>query len=159
MTDAQSRSLDWKYCDFERLTLKELHDLLMLRQQIFVIEQECIFPEIDGLDPRCCHLIGLQNGRVVAAARIVPPGMDPAHDAQGDHPAIGRVVTDASLRGQGMGRKVMLRAIEECQKQFAGKPIYLNAQLYLKDFYQSLGFVQDGEVFEEDGIPHITMWL
>ncbi|MCC4240454.1 GNAT family N-acetyltransferase [Thalassospira povalilytica] len=156
-----SSDLEWIVCHFDAMTPHQIHSLLQLRQQIFIIEQDCIFPEIDGLDPLCTHLLAVDkaaNGRdVLAAARIVAPGVDPGHAEQGDRPAIGRVVTSEKLRGQGIGRTLMTRAIDVCAQEFGGKPIYLNAQLYLKAFYQSLGFVQFGDVYEEDGIPHICM--
>jgi ElaA protein len=156
-----SCDLEWKFCHFDDMTPHQVHSLLRLRQQIFIIEQDCIFPEIDGLDPVCMHVLAIDkssNGReILAAARIVAPGIDPDHAAQGDRPAIGRVVTSARLRGQGIGRELMGRAIEVCTQEFSAKPIYLNAQLYLKAFYQGLGFIQFGDEYEEDGIPHICM--
>ncbi|NIY74578.1 GNAT family N-acetyltransferase [Thalassospira sp. HF15] len=149
--------LTWIECDFDDLSGQHVHSLLQLRQQIFIIEQTCIFPDIDGLDPLCRHIIAYDGADVLAAARIVAPGVDPDHAEQGDRPAIGRVVTSERLRGQGIGREVMRRAIDVCTRNFAGKPIYLNGQLYLQAFYESLGFVQFGDEYEEDGIPHISM--
>lgn len=142
---------------FDDLTPRQVYSLLKLRQQIFIIEQECIFPEIDGLDPLCKHILAVDGDEVLAAVRIVAPGIDPDHAEQGDRPAIGRVVTSEVLRGQGIGRKMMLRAIDASATEFNGKPIYLNAQLYLREFYQSLGFVQVSDEYMEDGIPHIAM--
>jgi len=150
-------NLNWVICRFEDMSPLQVYSLLKLRQQIFIIEQECIFPEIDGLDPVCLHILAWDGDDVLAAARIVGPGLDPDHAAQGDRPAIGRVVTSEVLRGQGVGRVLMARAIEACADNFAGKPIYLNAQLYLRDFYQGLGFVQFGDKYDEDGIAHISM--
>lgn len=149
--------LTWMVCEFDELSGRQVHSLLKLRQQIFIIEQTCIFPDIDGLDPLCRHVIACDGDDVLTAARIVAPGIDPDHVEQGDRPAIGRVVTSKRLRGQGIGREVMRRVIDVCTRDFAGKPIYLNAQLYLKAFYESLGFVQFGDEYEEDGIPHISM--
>lgn len=156
MSQAPS-DLTWLECDFDDLSARHVHSLLKLRQQIFIIEQTCIFADIDGLDPLCRHIIACDDENVLAAARIVAPGIDPGHSEQGNRPAIGRVVTSDRLRGQGIGREVMRRAIEACEIQFAGKPIYLNGQLYLRGFYESLGFVQFGEEYDEDGIPHISM--
>ncbi|MEQ9346398.1 MAG: GNAT family N-acetyltransferase [Thalassospira sp.] len=150
-------NLNWVTCRFEDMSPFQVYSLLKLRQQIFIIEQECIFPEIDGLDPVCLHILALDGNDVLAATRIVGPGLDPDHAEQGDRPAIGRVVTSEVLRGQGIGRVLMARAIEACADNFAGKPIYLNAQLYLRDFYQGLGFVQFGDEYDEDGIAHISM--
>ena len=156
-----SCDLEWQFCRFDEMTPHQVHSLLRLRQQIFIIEQECIFPEIDGLDPLCLHVLAIDKNsdgqEVLAAARIVAPGIDPDHAEQGDRPAIGRVVTSGRLRGQGVGRELMARAIDICTQEFAGKPIYLNAQLYLKVFYQGLGFIQFGDEYDEDGIAHISM--
>ena len=149
--------LTWLDCSFDELSARHVHSLLMLRQQIFIIEQTCIFPDIDGLDPLCRHIIAYDGDDVLAAARIMAPGIDSDHAEQGDRPAIGRVVNSERLRGQGIGREVMRRSIEACARDFPGKPIYLNAQLYLQAFYESLGFVQFGDEYEEDGIPHISM--
>ncbi|HCW68016.1 MAG TPA: GNAT family N-acetyltransferase [Thalassospira lucentensis] len=156
MQDAPQK-LTWVSCRFDEMTPHQVYSLLKLRQQIFIIEQECIFPEIDGLDPLCDHIIALDGGTVLAAVRIVGPGVDPDHLKQGDRPAIGRVVASEALRGKGMGRQLMTHAIDHCDQKFSGKAIYLNAQLYLKKFYEDLGFIQFGEVYEEDGIPHICM--
>lgn len=156
MQDARQK-LTWISCHFDEMTPHHVYSLLKLRQQIFIIEQECIFPEIDGLDPLCDHIIALNGNDVLAAVRIVGPGIDPDHVEQGDRSAIGRVVASENLRGQGIGRQLMLRAIDHCGQRFPGKAIYLNAQLYLKTFYEDLGFVQFGNAYEEDGIPHICM--
>jgi ElaA protein len=149
--------LTWLDCNFDDLSVRHVHSLLKLRQQIFIIEQTCIFPDIDGLDPLCRHVIACDGDEVLAAARIVAPGIDPDHAAQGDRPAIGRVVASQRVRGLGIGREVMRRAIKVCAERFVGKPIYLNGQLYLRSFYESLGFVQFGDEYDEDGIAHISM--
>ena len=151
------KNLTWISCQFDEMTPLQIYSLLKLRQQIFIIEQECIFPEIDGLDPQCDHIIAFDGNDVLGAVRIVGPGIDPDHVEQGDRPAIGRVVADEKLRGQGIGRQLMTRSIDHCSQRYPGKAIYLNAQLYLKNFYEGLGFVQFGDVYEEDGIPHICM--
>ena len=152
-----SQNITWWRGTFDDMSLHQLHDLLMLRQQIFIIEQNCIFPEIDGLDPLSVHVLGLMDGKVVAATRIVPAGIDPHHSQQGNDPAIGRVVTSADLRGKGIGREIMKQSILACEEQFADLGIFLNAQHHLEKFYGALGFVQEGEPFDEDGIPHISM--
>lgn len=156
MPDAPNK-LNWVTCRFADMSPYHVYSLLKLRQQIFIIEQDCIFPDIDGLDPVCLHILALDGDEVLAATRIVGPGLDPDHAEQGDRPAIGRVVTSDVLRGQGIGRELMGRAIDACTNDFQGKPIYLNAQLYLRGFYQSLGFVQFGDEYDEDGIAHISM--
>ncbi|OSQ39073.1 acetyltransferase [Thalassospira mesophila] len=149
--------MDWWSGPFDELGVRNLHDLLMLRQQIFIIEQNCIFSEIDGLDPVSLHVIGTRNGQIVAATRIVPAGVDPHHHEQGTDPAIGRVVAAMEVRGKGIGRKIMQQSIEACEKHFPDQGIFLNGQYHLAGFYQGLGFVSEGDPFDEDGIPHIAM--
>jgi ElaA protein len=153
----KTHNVVWWHGRFDGMELRQLHDLLMLRQQIFIIEQNCIFPDIDGLDPLSFHVVGMRDGQVVAATRIVPPGIDPDHSQQGLDPAIGRVVAASSLRGMGIGRDIMMQSILACQKYFPESGIFLNGQQHLARFYQGLGFVQEGEPFDEDGIPHISM--
>ncbi|WP_085594168.1 GNAT family N-acetyltransferase [Thalassospira sp. MCCC 1A01428] len=153
----KAEQIVWWHGRFDDLELRQLHDLLMLRQQIFIIEQNCIFPEIDGLDPLSFHVLGQIDEKVVAATRIVPAGIDPHHSAQGSDPAIGRVVAASALRGQGVGRAIMMQSIQACEKHFSGLGVFLNGQQHLERFYQGLGFVTEGDPFDEDGIPHISM--
>lgn len=137
---------------FDRLTPLQVHDVLQLRQRVFVVEQKCAYLDADGLDPRCWHGLGtLADGTPVATARIVPPGL-----AYGE-PAIGRVVSNPDFRRHGFGRTLMLEAIRETRRLYPGQGIRIGAQRYLEKFYGSLGFVPVGEPYLEDGIPHIHM--
>ena len=140
---------DW--LPFDRLTGREVHDLLQLRSRVFVVEQTCVFLEADGLDPQCWHGLGRDGGGLVATARIVPPGV------KHEEPAIGRVVTAPEVRRSGAGRALMRSAIAQANRLFPGQPIRLGAQRYLEKFYGSLGFLPVGEPYDEDGIPHIEM--
>lgn len=141
---------DW--LPFDRLSGREVHDVLQLRSRVFVVEQTCAFLEADGLDPQCWHGLGRdENGRLIATARLVPPGL------KYEEPAIGRVVTAPEVRRSGAGRALMLSAIAQTQRLWPGQPIRLGAQRYLEKFYGSLGFKPVGDPYDEDGIPHIEM--
>lgn len=142
-------TFDW--LPFERLTGRQVHDLLALRQKVFVVEQRCAFLDADGLDPRCWHGLGTRDGALVAYARIVPPGLRFAE------PAIGRVATAQEIRRTGAGRELMKAAIAQTRALYPGLPIRLGAQRYLEPFYRSLGFSAVGAPYDEDGIPHIEM--
>lgn len=142
----------FKTVPFQELSLNELHDLLKLRTDIFVVEQDCAYPEIDGNDPKCFHTLGTDSGGVLrAVARIVPAGVI------GKELSIGRVVVEASARGRGSGRQLMEEAISFCESKWGTATIKVAAQLYLKKFYEDLGFVPVGDVYPWDGIDHIDM--
>ena len=143
-------SFDW--LPFDRLSGREVHDVLQLRQRVFVVEQTCPFLDADGLDPKCWHGLGRDEaGLLVATARLVPPGL------KYEEPAIGRVVTAPEVRRTGAGRALMLSSIQQVQRLFPGQPIRLGAQRYLERFYGSFGFRPVGEPYDEDGIDHIEM--
>lgn len=141
--------VDW--LPFDRLSGREVHDVLQLRARVFVVEQKCPYLDADGSDVRCWHGLGMENGVLVATARIVPPG------EKYEEPAIGRVVTAPEVRRRGAGRALMVSAIAQVKRLYPGQPIRLGAQRYLERFYGSLGFVPVGEPYDEDGIPHIGM--
>ncbi|MFT4856542.1 MAG: ElaA protein [Algoriphagus sp.] len=136
---------------FQELTVYELYALLKLRSEVFVVEQNCVFLDQDDKDQKCHHLLLYSGDELVGYSRLVPAGLS--------YPemAIGRVITSASARGKGYGRVLMELSIDYCQKLFGVWDIRLGAQTYAKGFYASLGFVADGEVYDEDGIEHIEM--
>ena len=141
---------DW--LPFSSLSGREVHDVLQLRQRVFVVEQTCAFLDADGLDPKCWHGLGRDEaGVLVATARIVPPGV--AYE----EPAIGRVASAPEVRRTGVGRELMRSAIDQVKRLYPGQNIRLGAQRYLEKFYGSFGFEPVGEPYDEDGIPHITM--
>jgi ElaA protein len=145
-------SLQWKYLDFEKLSLQELYAVLALRQEVFIVEQACAYPDIDGYDQKASHLLGFrQDGLLAAYCRIFIPGV------KAQQGVIGRVVTSPLCRREGFGLELMKRAIFILESQYPGAGIHIGAQLYLKRFYEGLGFVQSGEGYDEDGIPHIPM--
>lgn len=142
-------AIDW--LPFDRLSGRELYDVLQLRQRVFVVEQTCPYLDADGVDLRCWHALGVEGGRVVATARLVPPGEKYAE------PAIGRVVTAPEVRRRGHGLTLMRSAIAQGQRLYPGQGLRLSAQRYLQRFYEGLGFVAVGEPYAEDGIPHVEM--
>lgn len=137
---------------FEALTVRRLHDIFRLRAAVFVVEQDCIYQDLDGLDPVALHLVSTDHRGVVGYTRLLPPGT--AHERAS---AIGRVVTAADARGEGLGKAMMRRSIRECQQRWPAHDIILHAQAYLLGFYRGLGFVGEGERFLEDGIVHQKM--
>jgi len=144
--------INWSFKKFDNLTPDELYSVLQLRNEVFVVEQNCVFQDADNKDQGSYHLMGWNNQVLVAYSRIVPAGI--AYDS---FPSIGRVVTSPKLRRTGIGKMLMQQSIEHLQKLLGKKSIKLGAQLYLKNFYESFGFVQSSDVYMEDGIPHIEM--
>jgi ElaA protein len=144
--------INWSFKKFDNLTPNELYSVLQLRNEVFVVEQNCVFQDADNKDQGSHHLMGWDNEMLVAYARIVPLGI-----AYESFPSIGRVVTSPKLRRSGLGKILMQQSIEYLQELLGESSIKLGAQLYLKNFYESFGFVQSSEVYMEDGIPHIEM--
>lgn len=144
--------INWSFKKFDDLTSHELYSVLQLRNEVFVVEQNCVFQDADNKDQDSHHLMGWDNETLVAYSRIVPSGI--AYDS---FPSIGRVVTSPKMRRTGIGKTLMWQSIEELQKLLGKNSIKLGAQLYLKKFYESFGFIQSSEVYIEDGIPHIEM--
>ncbi|QNK64205.1 GNAT family N-acetyltransferase [Pedobacter sp. PAMC26386] len=136
---------------FDSLTVKELYAILKLRCEIFVVEQQCIFLDTDNKDQSCQHLMLYQNKELMAYARIVPAGLSFTE------PSIGRIVSSPAARGKGFGKQLVSLAISNCIRLQGNKPIKIGAQLYLKSFYESFGFVVQGEEYLEDDIVHVDM--
>ena len=141
------------YCikSFDELTNNELYDLLRLRSEIFVVEQNCPYLDLDNKDQKSFHLLYYVNNEFAGSTRLLPAGLS------FEEISIGRVVIANSHRGLGLGVKLMEVSIEGCQQKFGNGPIRIGAQYHLSKFYQSLGFVEQGEQYDEDGIPHIEM--
>jgi ElaA protein len=136
---------------FDELTPRELYAILQLRNEVFVVEQNCIFQDADNKDQPSYHFMMWDDDLLAGYTRLVPAGI--AYE----FPSIGRVVTSPKRRGSGVGKLLMEKSIEETEKLFGKTPIRLGAQLYLKKFYESFGFKQSGDVYDEDGIDHIEM--
>jgi len=136
---------------FDQLSIYELHDLLKLRSDVFVVEQDCVYPDIDGKDQCALHVIGTVAEKIVAYTRCFPPGY------YFKHAAIGRVVVDESYRKYGFGYDIMNASIKAVEQHYKTSNIKVSAQTYLLKFYKNLGFTPVGEEYLEDGIPHTAM--
>jgi ElaA protein len=146
------QSITWHLVRFEDLSPKDLHDALQLRSAVFVVEQNCVFLDVDGADPPCWHLLGRgADGALVAYARLVPPGV------KYPEPSIGRVVSSNAARRTGAGRELMRESVRHAEALWPGHSLKIGAQMYLKAFYESFGFVQASDPYDEDGILHIEM--
>lgn len=143
--------IEWKIRRFEALTIADLYNLLQLRSEVFVVEQNCVYQDIDYKDQKALHLIGEDNGQIVAYARLFKP-KDYFEQA-----SIGRVVVKPTYRDKKLGHILMREAIYFIKSQFNETKITISAQLYLKNFYESHDFVQTSETYLEDDIPHIEM--
>lgn len=143
--------IDIKVKTFQELTKDELYQLLQLRSEVFVVEQNCVYQDIDGKDQKALHVLGIKNGVIVAYTRIFKPG------DYFDFASIGRVVVSKDNRHLNYGNQIMEASINAVENRFKTKTIKLSAQTYLKGFYNDLGFSEIGEEYLEDGIPHIAM--
>jgi len=146
----------WRCVPFEGLSVHELYAALALRAQVFVLEQNCVYLDLDGHDPAVLHLLGQDNdsGELLAYARLVPPGTKGSEQTQ---PMIGRVVTAPAARGRGAGRALMEQALLACAEHWPGQAVEIQAQSYLRAFYASLGFAATSEPYLDDDIEHIDM--
>ncbi len=143
--------MDWQFTAWGSLSAAQLYELLQLRSAVFVVEQACVFQDMDGADADAMHLLGRQAGQLVAYARCFGAGV------KYTEASIGRVVTHASARGQGAGHVLMQQAIDHLHRQWGVQPIRIGAQARLEAFYRQHGFVPSGEPYIEDAIPHIEM--
>ncbi|MDB5891392.1 MAG: GCN5-related N-acetyltransferase [Polaromonas sp.] len=148
---ASDTRITWRCVSFDALTLHELYEVLQLRSEVFVVEQACLFQDIDGADALALHLLGTADGRLVAYARCFAAGVKFAEAS------IGRVLTRACLRRTGSGHVLMRQAIQAVSDRWGPQPIRIGAQARLADFYQQHGFVDLHLPYMEDGIAHIEM--
>lgn len=146
-------NITWYHKHFKNLSTTELYQILQLRNEVFIVEQNCPFQDLDDKDFKCYHLIGFdtESQKVMAYTRIVPAGISY------EETSIGRVVTSPLARGIGIGKQLMKKSIELLEELYGGVSIKIGAQLYLKKYYESFGFEQIEEVYLEDGIEHILM--
>lgn len=143
--------MDFITKSFKEFTIDELYQILQLRSEVFVVEQDCVYQDIDFKDQKALHVFGYKNNKIVAYTRIFKPG------DYFDNASIGRVVVAASERKFGFGHHLITASIKAIKDNFNVDDITISAQLYLKKFYESHGFKQIGEGYLEDGIPHIKM--
>jgi ElaA protein len=144
--------LTWRDLAGESLTAQELHDVLALRCQVFVVEQESVYLDVDGLDllPGTRHLLGTADGRLVCYARVLGPhGEAPAH--------VGRVIVAGAARGRSLGGTLMRRALDVVDAHWPGRVVEISAQAHLQEFYGRLGFTTTGGEYDDGGVPHVDM--
>ena len=143
----------WRCCRFDQLDVFELDAIYRARQQVFLVEQQCVYLDADGFDAHALHLAAWSVDRSVplAYARVVHPGQKYAE------PSIGRVITTSAARGTGLGRELVKRSISHCTEAFPGHGIRISAQTRLERFYGEFGFAAVGVPYLEDGIPHTEM--
>lgn len=143
----------WHCFRFDTLTNNQLYEILKLRSEIFVVEQQCIFLDMDDKDQQSYHVAGYIDDQLIAYSRLLPAGLSFAEIS------IGRVVAAKDARNTGAGRALMEKSIQYTKEVFGNQPIRIGAQLYLKKFYSSFGFKPVSDVYMEDGIEHIEMLL
>ncbi len=149
---SENNSINWELKSFEGLTNKELYNILKLRAEVFIIEQNCAYQDMDGKDIFSFHLMGTnERNKLIAYSRILPA------DISFKEVSIGRVVTAPSVRRNGVGKELMKTSLEAIEKKYGNVPVRIGAQLYLKKFYENYGFIKDSEMYLEDGIEHIEM--
>ncbi|MBP9152766.1 MAG: GNAT family N-acetyltransferase [Flavobacteriales bacterium] len=144
-------SLRWEWKRFDDLTANEVYTILCVRQQVFVLEQECLYLDADGKDRKCFHLMGFDGDELVAYARIVDAGVSY------EEVAMGRILTTAKARGTGAGIELMQVGLEHIKAHYGNVPIRISAQTYLLKFYEKFGFKSTGKQYLEDEIPHTEM--
>ena len=158
---------------FDELTTVDLYHILKARSQVFVVEQQCAYQDMDDVDFDVLHLIAHKDEALIGYCRIIPPEFNTltsnlsvitssshaSNQPLNTMPAIGRVLVLPQYRSSGLARQIMTDAIKYCRKKYGKKPIIISAQTYLLPFYESLGFIPEGERYLEDGIEHIRMVL
>ena len=143
--------IDWQLKKFDELTPHQLYAILQLRNEVFVVEQNCVLQDADDKDQPSFHLMGFDNKRLVAYTRLIPAGKSY------EEASIGRVVTSPLVRSTGAGKILMQKSVETLYELYGRQPIKIGAQLYLKKFYETFGFQQCSDIYMEDGIEHILM--
>lgn len=136
---------------FEELNTRELYALLRLRSEVFVVEQDCVYQDIDNKDQKALHVLGFEGENLLAYTRIFKGG------DYFDKPSIGRVVVAEKARGKALGHDILRASIETVETRFGKQPIEISAQTYLEKFYNDHNFRAVGEGYLEDGIPHVRM--
>ncbi len=143
--------MEWKVKKFDELKAAELYEILRLRSEVFVIEQNCLYPDMDMKDQDSYHLFAVIDGQIAAYLRILPKGLSYTETS------IGRVLVKSECRKSGIARQMLEKAISFISETLHERKIRISAQSYLLDFYKSLGFKQVSGVYQEDGIDHIEM--
>jgi len=149
---SQLSTIDWSWHQFQQLSVIQLYQLLKLRQQVFIVEQQCLYHDIDGLDLNCLHLLGYEGEQLVAYLRLIPAAFHNSGNV-----SLGRILSCATKRGTGIGKALMQQAMQFLTENYASQKIQLSAQFYLLNFYQNFGFERISEPYDDDGILHIDM--
>jgi ElaA protein len=145
--------IEWQWCRLGELSAGQIYAVLAARVAIFVVEQNCAYQDLDGLDADAEHLIAWSGQEVAGYLRVLGPG------TRFDDPSIGRIITTRPFRGSGLGREVVAKGIERTRMRYPGRPTRISGQQYLEKFYRDFGFVTVSEPYLEDGIPHVEMVL
>jgi ElaA protein len=143
----------WQWCRLGELSAAQLYAVLAARVAVFVVEQNCAYQELDGLDADAEHLIAWSGAEVAGYLRVLAPGTRFAD------PSIGRIITSKPFRGSGLGRELVAKGIARARERYPGKPLRMSAQAYLQKFYREFGFETASEPYLEDDIPHVEMVL
>lgn len=157
--------IEWQWSTFSSLSNTDIYAILKARQDVFVLEQACLYTDIDNADQEAWHLLGwyidkgdVDNKRLCAYLRVLPPN-ETLGIAMTGEPSIGRILTVEEFRGQGIGKQLLRRGVESTRKQYPHYSIKVSAQVYLQNFYQGFGFEIISRPYNEDGISHIDMRL
>jgi ElaA protein len=145
--------LEWQWCRLGELNAGQLYAVLAARVAVFIVEQQCAYQDLDGLDADAEHLIAWSGADVAGYLRVLAPGTRFAD------PSIGRIITTKPFRGSGLGRELVAKGIERVRLRHPGRPVRISAQQYLEKFYREFGFVTVSEPYLEDDIPHVEMVL
>lgn len=143
--------IEWQWSTLEEFTPVQLYAVAAARIEVFVVEQNCVYQELDGLDLAARHLTGWSSGKVAAYLRVLGP------QTRFTEPSIGRIITTREFRGTGIGRTLVASGVEEAERLYPGQALRISAQAHLQRFYSAFGFVTDSEQYLEDGIPHVEM--
>ncbi|MFN3918001.1 MAG: GNAT family N-acetyltransferase [Flavobacteriales bacterium] len=143
--------MNWILKKWEELEPNEIHAILKLRIDVFVVEQNCPYPELDGKDKYAYHLFCMEDDKALAVCRILPPGISYAEIS------IGRVATELTCRKTGLGKSLMHEALNRIKSIWGNTSITISAQCYLENFYRKLGFETISDIYLEDNIPHVKM--
>jgi ElaA protein len=142
--------INWQWCRLQDMSTDQLYAVFAAREAVFVVEQNCAYQELDGLDAEAAHLVAWSGSEVAAYLRVLGPG------SRFEQPSIGRVMTAKAFRGRGLGRECIERALKHIDEVYSGE-VRISAQSYLEQFYRSFGFEPASQLYMEDGIPHIEM--
>lgn len=143
--------IEWQWCRLDELSSRQLYAVMAARSDVFVVEQNCVYRDLDGRDAEAMHLIAWSGAAVAAYTRVLAPG------AAFAEPSIGRVLTTHAFRGGGLGRELFAKSVAQVEALYPGRSIRIGAQSHLERFYGSFGFAKASAEYIEDGIAHIEM--